>query len=515
MSALDSLNCPHGSRCGGCAFLGVPYGEQLERKREQVSKSFARYPLLTQLRVANVDAAEPAVGYRARAKLVFDAQGALGLYERDSHAVVDIPECRVLLPALARVAEAARRELGRAGLDGLDLRVVDAGVLVTLIARRGTPHAQLLRFAEALQRACPDVHSVAASFREADAATVLGTGHVLLVGEALARHHLSEHGPYHYAAHGAFAQVHLGQAERAHVKIERALVELGATRVLELYAGSGALALRLASRGLEITAVEAFAPALAQAERAAQEQTLRLTTRSGSAESVLGSLKEQSFDAIIVNPPRRGLSESVRRSVAAFGPRAVLYMSCDPRTLARDTSHFRELGYLAQNVEPFDMIPHSEAVESLVVFERAARPEADLLQQSGYEHEASGVGVAGTRTFLALVRGITHKKGKIRELRYQREAIHGGHSLLRIRAELAPAGLVRKLLAGIGHPVLGDRRHGDAASNTFFEHRHGLDRSFLHVASVTAADATHDAELPGELTAVLASLAEQTAPPRR
>jgi len=137
MTGRELLECPHGARCGGCTFLGVPYAEQLSRKAALVTQAFARYPELAPLECSAVAEATPTQAYRARAKLVFGADGALGLYARDSHDVVDIPECRVLSPALLRVTEAARRALcGQApALAGLDLRVVDAGVLVTLIAR--------------------------------------------------------------------------------------------------------------------------------------------------------------------------------------------------------------------------------------------------------------------------------------------------------------------------------------------------------------------------------------------
>ena len=570
--------------------MGVPYPEQLQRKRAFVERGFERYPAQSALRIDATAGATPTTSYRTRAKLVFDADGALGLFERDSHRVVDIPECRVLSPALARVAAAARRVLSGAGLDGLDLRIVDRGVLVTLIAPRGTGVPELTRLAEALTLACPEVRSVAASFREANAATVLGTGHVLLKGDEVEAHHLSPNGPYHWAAHGAFAQVHLGQANAAHDRIERALRELGAKRVLELYAGSGALSLRLAAAGFEMTAVEAFAPALAQAERAAREQQLKLTTLSGAAERVLQDLstRPSAFDALIVNPPRRGLSVEVRRAAAALAPQAIVYMSCEPATLARDLGHLRELGYAADGLWPFDMIPHSAAVECLVVTRRGPLPAPSVLFQnadflavlkSGYEPvereanvpfsllervrqlpnaaralpiadqrldlDSSGVCVfardptrlplleqafrEGTQTFIVLARGVSHKRGRIRRpvrdgsrtltasTRYLREGVRGGHSLLTIWPERAHPAQLRQLLVSVGHPVLGDERFGDPASNKFFEHRHGLDRTFSHCSAVTLAfqtgHITVDAPLPGELHAVLASLAEQPAPP--
>ncbi|HEY3666215.1 MAG TPA: RNA methyltransferase, partial [Polyangiaceae bacterium] len=144
--------------------------------------------------------------------------------------------------------------------------------------------------------------------------------------------------------------------------------------------------------------------------------------------------------------------------------------------------------------------------------------------------EVERAGATSSHTFVALARGVTHKKGNIRRpvprarrlapanTRYQREAIHGGHSLLTMVPEHGSTAFIRQHLAGVGHPVLGDTRNGDTASNSFFEHRHGLDRSFLHrselVLPLAAGPLTLKAALPGELAAVLASLSEQPAPTR-
>lgn len=571
-SDLRPFACPHGDRCGGCAFLGMPYAAELERKAAIVNAAFARFPEHSGLALEPVGAASPTAHYRVRAKLVRDATGAIGLYARDSHEVVDIPSCQVLAPELLEVAAAARSTLKAAPIEALDLRLVDRGVMVTLIAPSGTAQNELGEIARDLVAAAPSVIGVAASFRAAEAVTVLGTGHVVLLGNEVEPHHLTPAQPYHLAAHGAFVQAHLGQAERAHARIERALSARSARRVLELYAGSGALALRLARAGLELTAVEAFAPALAHAERAAQEQKLALRSVCAPAERGLAELtrRGERFDSVIVNPPRRGLAPAVRTAIAELAPDTLVYMSCDPSTLARDTSHFAELGFRLQGLAPFDMIPHSDAVECLAVAERGEVPPPRVLHEgealivvarSGYltgaellrrvrglpnasdaeplfpldaEHgglaafartpEArAALTAALSPTFIGLVRGITHKKGRIRRplernargtvpvTSYQRLAIHGGHSLVRIEVEGWNELQIRKHFASIGHPLLGDPRFGDHASNTFFEHRHGLDRLFLHCAKVQATEL----DLPGELASVLASASEQSAASRQ
>jgi 23S rRNA (uracil1939-C5)-methyltransferase len=136
---------------------------------------------------------------------------------------------------------------------------------------------------------------------------------------------------------------------------------------------------------------------------------------------------------------------------------------------------------------------------------------------------------SGTQNFVALCRGVSHKRGRIRRpvkesgrvisasTRYLRESVQGGHSLLTVWPERASPAQLRQLFLGIGHAVLGDARFGDHASNSYFEHRHGLDRSFLHCSSVTlVSDGNHvicEAPLPGELSAVLESLSQKTTPP--
>jgi 23S rRNA (uracil1939-C5)-methyltransferase len=96
--------------------------------------------------------------------------------------------------------------------------------------------------------------------------------------------------------------------------------------------------------------------------------------------------------------------------------------------------------------------------------------------------------------------------------------VAGGHSLLKLDPEGGNAAQIRAHLSSVGHPILGDARYGDAASNAFFEHRHGLDRSFLHCSAARLAlpsgTLTLDAPLPGELSAVLASLSQPAAPHR-
>ncbi|HEY4160036.1 MAG TPA: pseudouridine synthase [Polyangiaceae bacterium] len=578
----EHLDCPHAARCSGCALWEKSYGEQLELKRAAVVRAAAAYTELGAPAIEPTQAATPTVGYRVRSKLAVSGQGELGLFARGSHEVVDVPDCRVLAPALSRVT-AVLRELirGTALLHAVDLRVVDRGVLVTLVVPDGSPTLPAEELAQELARRAPDVVGVALSTHRAKSPLLLGVEPRVLSGSDREPHHVTADAPYELVSHGSFTQAHLGQAARLHARIERTLRERGARRVLELYAGSCSLALRLSARGFDVTAVEAFAPALKHGELAAHEQKLAFSALGGTAQRVASELaaRGERFDAVVVNPPRAGLTPDVRRALSTLQASLLVYVSCQPETLARDLSHLALLGFQLNELAPFDMIPQSDAVEALAIASRGPVPAPTVIHaddaliaviKSGYEPVAptgehahallarvrslpraegaipagrlelgtSGVCLfartpralpevlsalaAGKQTYLALARGVTHEKGRIARAlkdgasaekactRYVRDSVCGTHSLLRVQPEQPRAQQIHRHLASIGHPLLGDARHGHAPSNRHFEQRYGLDRSFLHCARIELSHSgnalTLEAPLAPELARVLDAL---------
>jgi 23S rRNA (uracil1939-C5)-methyltransferase len=589
-----TFECVHSARCGGCTLLDRPLADQLTFKRSLVSEAFANYEALQKVAVEPVAPATPMLGYRTRAKLVVSESGAIGLFERASHDVCDIPHCRVMHPALLDVV-AAVRERAHAALSGLDARLVHEaqdgqaeplpGVLLTLNGG-GDSEPALRELGHSLMQH-PLVRGVAVRVQTASAHRLLEGALTHIAGELSLRDQLRAQGPFHYATFGSFVQAHAGQAAAiAGFIVERLARAFPGepVRVLELFAGSGGLALELCARGLELCAVEVYAPALAAAERAAREQGLtRLECRAAEAEEAVRDsvARGERFDAVLMNPPRRGLSSALRALLPCLQARALIYVSCDPETLARDLSDLAQRGWMARETQPFDMIPLSSGVETVVVLERSApfpirvlyedaellvvdKPphlpttpdaahETSLLQRLQIERRlpeltavhrldvgTSGVclfakqraavhGLSerlreGEKHYLALVRGAIRAKGIVRAAlreqgktrpavsRYTRVGREGTHSLVRVRPEQGRTHQVRKHMAAIKHPLLGDERYGDAASNRYLEHRHGLDRPFLHAARVVlaaggdAAALVLEAPMASDLRAVLASL---------
>lgn len=607
--------CLHGLECAGCPLIQSDYASQLQHKRSRVVNAVARFPGLELVYTQPVNAADPIVGYRGRAKLILAPRQAakgggavIGLYGRSgNHDVVDIPSCKVLAPVLADVVSRLRElvaandpsvapillpydPLGGGVLRAVDLRevvlpetsrFVDAasiaalgdertGVLLTLVLQRDRAGSrdELVAAAKLLRPMLPRVLGLAANFHDADAPQILGSETMLLDGAALAEDRIGA--AYHVATYGSFVQAHRGQAARIHQLLAHEVRALDTDEktegpkplaVLDLYAGSGAISIALAHAGFHVTMVESFAPAAENARAAAAAQGLSsLEVRTGDVAEIVAELaqKKASFDAIVVNPPRRGISPVAREVIARLGASIVLYVSCDPDTLARDLDHFSRLGYTASELVPFDMIPltdevetvtvlrrsqlppprvifeddevlvvekgphepvepHAEYVESLV--QRAGRGAVDgvklvpahrldpgtsglcILAKSDAAAEAwsASINATGRMIYLAAVKGVTPAKGAItRDLRegsrsypartrYRRLAIASGHSVLRVIPDGGRTHQIRRHLAAIGHPVLGDERYGHLPTNRYFEEKHGLDRTFLHLVRVEVA----------------------------
>lgn len=536
------LHCPHAPACPGCSQLHRPYDEQLLWKQQHLLNTFAPFPELAALPVAPVVPASPTVAYRTRAKWQVGSEGQIGLFRRNSHDVVDLPTCQIVAPSLLRVSQSLRDALAAPGwlrdhLRAVDLREVrstrHSGVLVTLVVPscEPVPLAQA-REASAFLIAFPEVLGVALNLVEADSPQVLGLRTLPLHGLVEVEDTVGV--STILTTFGAFAQAHRGQAAALQQVIASAA--LGPT--LELYGGSGSLGLAIAHRGFSVDSVESFAPASKAASEAAKAARVPFHAWVGDAAKFVRKWAQQQrpYDLVVVNPPRRGLMPEVREAIVRLAPRCVAYMSCEPRTLARDLAHFSRLGYAAMEAAPYDMIPWTDEIETLVFLKRQVATAPRLLWEiedgaffekasheslkqlcdrvqtlRGWEHaapvvemspqlsgpclllrEPSGVGVwrqalSGSRwIWKGWVRGIPHRSGMLgKGIRYRRGQVHGGHALIEIQSGFDLTEFFRARLASLGHPILGDSEYGSKESNRYFFEKFGLDRVFLHASSIT------------------------------
>ena len=636
--------CPHAERCPGCAWIARPPAEQLAAKQALLEHALAPYTTLA-ARVLPVQAAAANAGYRTRAKLAVAPGPRLGLFARASHDVLDLPGCPVLTPRLAAATEALRGLLaapppgaesvllpegeGPGCLRALDLREVEneAGsfVLLTLVLRAPEPEAAALSAATAaLVAAIPGLRSLALRLHDGRAPGLLGGPPHVIHGESWVADRLGPGSPSVLVSSGSFVQAHRGQALLLQAAVLSALGKVSGKRVLDVYAGSGALGLALAAQGAKPLLVEGYPLAAQAAEEAARQQGLAVEVQSAPAERALPALRRAGarFEAAVANPPRAGMAPRAREALAALVSGPIVLVSCEPLTLARDLAHFRELGFQVERLEPWDLMPLTDQVESLAVLRRARPPAAQVLHADPAfvaiakppglptlplpEHGDSllarvralrgraqavalgrlDLGASGVCLFatspeqrpaleralaaegaeqqsLVLVRGVARGSGRLgtarsksphgkrdgREVipsksarserhasevshgksarseryaseviqahsRYRRLSVVAGHALLEVTGAAGATPSLRRQLAAIGEPVLGDERQGHAPSNRHLFERAGLDRAFLHVTRLcfahplSGAPVVIEAPLAPDLAAVLERLGQ-------
>jgi 23S rRNA (uracil1939-C5)-methyltransferase len=381
--------CPGFGRCGGCVWQHLAYPAQLLAKRARVVESLADVPAVASgaVEIAAVRPSPELTGYRNKGKYVAGYTAdhlVLGAYAPRSHQVVDTLGCRVVAPIIDEVATWVRGAAERAQLAPYDERartgelryviVREAGgdVMVVLVVAPRTPRAKLDRVAGALANH-PAVGSLVAVENDrrdgaivpsgASATILLGHGHLVeqLAGVAIE------------VGAGEFLQVNRAQAAAMYARLAELAEVRPGMQAIDLFAGLGGIGLTLARAGAHVIAVEIDRDAVAQLRRAAQRAGLPLTAIAGDVGEIRGQLGAKP-DVVVVNPPRKGLSGSARVFLAELAAPTMLYVSCGPEALGRDLLALASHGYTPDAIEPFDLMPGTAQIETLVRLRRPPRP---------------------------------------------------------------------------------------------------------------------------------------------
>ncbi len=360
--------CSHADVCGGCDFLHAAQSFQHRFKRHRVAAALG----LPLARVDRVVAAPQALKSRALAKFVVGPGGVLGSYRPRTHELVDMEGCPVHAETVEAIADGIRRHLASAVCPGLRYVVIRASVsekraIVVLVARSGEG-ASLGSLAAHLG-AREDVAKVVFHPNDSPGNNIFDAGGAFV--------ELAQDGPLYERIGGidqeidagAFAQVNPLAADVLYTRLVERLNPKG-KRILDLYAGSGGLSLVLARAGaLRVRSIECVPSAVLAARRSATHNGLesQLECWEGTVETRLQECAGP-YDAVVLNPPRKGASPEVLNGILALDPRVLVYISCNPESLARDLAHLGARRPLVlESVTPFDLFPQTRHVETLVV----------------------------------------------------------------------------------------------------------------------------------------------------
>ena len=379
--------CPHYPHCIGCPLIGVPYPEQLERKRALVRLAFGGYASLEEVDIPAVAASPLRLGYRARVKLVVRKHKdsvAAGLYVPGSHRVIDISSCPVHPRPVNQVVGYLKKKIIELGIapyderdDSGDLRYLDLRysaarreISVTLVTRHGA-FKQGGPLARALQRRFSFVTGVTQNVNEERGNVIWGPSFRSLAGRETLMERIGDLKLVFPA--GVFSQANPSTARRLYEYVSELARLQGAETVLDLYCGVGPISLYLARAARQVWAIDASELAIDTAKQNARRNG-RGNCRfiAGDVAATLARLQETlaQVDLIVLNPPRKGVQSAVLASIVEFNAPKLIYVSCEPRSLARDLDRLLTAGYRVARLQPFDMFPQTEEVETVVLLER-------------------------------------------------------------------------------------------------------------------------------------------------
>jgi 23S rRNA (uracil1939-C5)-methyltransferase len=381
--------CPHFGICGSCTLLDLRYAEQLERKRGLL------FETLRDVAVTIPPVIGDARPFQYRNKAIYPfglhrGEAVAGFYRRGSHELVDVHSCRVQDPALTALASEIRTAVRRLGIPIYDERT-HRGVLRALHLRvapgtgqvmvgfvingRSLPHE--VELVQAVLAAAlpatreglpPKIVSIMRNLNEAVTNVVLGPENEVVHGQSFLTERLG--GLELRLSLPSFYQVNASQAARAYDLVRELARRARCDRIVDAYAGIGTIALWLAREAREVIGIEESSAAVVDAQRnAARNEVANVTFRVGRAEEQLGQL-EPPVGSIILDPPRAGCTRAVLEHVARLAPERVIYLSCAPRTLARDLRILGQSGLVVEALQPIDFFPHTDHVEVVAALAR-------------------------------------------------------------------------------------------------------------------------------------------------
>ena len=416
--ARISPRCSHAFRiaedgpfCGGCGLQHMAYDAQLLAKQAWV-ESCLRHEGMEHLQVHSVRPSVRRWGYRNKMEYSCTrnrhGEVALGLYPRGyRYEVMSLRECHLQSEVSSRLLVAAGDWIRKSGLEPFGFGRGDMpGFIRTMTIREGKRTGDRMIELTTSGATSAQMHGTVVASQDVAAAfsafieqqgtvtswhwtrhhatkgvrTRFETVHMGGKPALYEELHISGLQPLRFEVHPrAFFQPNTLQAEILYSEVHTAATanpthkeDLG--RVLDLYCGTGTIGLTLARRAREVIGIELNAEAVENARKNARDNAIENAFfHAGDAADVLGRLhygRQNAIDLVIVDPPRNGLSDAAVEQVVSIGAPTIVYVSCNPKSLARNLGQFSILGYDAQDVQPVDMFPHTFHIENVVRLNR-------------------------------------------------------------------------------------------------------------------------------------------------
>lgn len=371
--------CPVYKRCGGCQYQGVSYKDQLKEKQKLVQKLIGGY-----CKVYSIIGMEEPLHYRNKVHAVFDrdkkGNAISGVYEAKSHRVVPVEECMIEDKKADEIIGTIRGLLKSFKIKTYD-EDTQYGLLRHVLIRKGHISGEIMvvlvtaspvfpsknNFVKALRAVHPEITTVIQNVNGRGTSMVLGEKENVLYGKGYIEDTLCE--CTFRISSKSFYQINSIQTEVLYNKAIALAGLTGKERVVDAYCGIGTIGMVAAKYAKEVIGVELNKDAVNDAFSNAKRNNMKnIKFYQGDAGEFLCKLASggEHVDVVFMDPPRSGSSETFINALSVIAPKKIVYISCNPETLARDLAYFKKKGYQAKEAYPVDMFPYTSHVECVV-----------------------------------------------------------------------------------------------------------------------------------------------------
>ena len=339
--------CPYYDECGGCNLLHMPYNEQLKYKENKVKDIMKKYALLEEDKVKSIIPSPKEFNYRN--KVVLKSNNKLGYYKRRTNDIVYIDYCYLLKDNLNNMLKKLNEiEIDKEVEEVTIRNVNDDDTSLTLSLQKPLKNYQ--KYTNIIKKLSVSNKNNLDNINT-DSNIIARLGHLDYI-----------------VSPTAFFQVNTEQTINLYNKILEYVKNSNNPKVLDLYCGTGTIGLYVSKYSKEVIGVEINDKAIEDAKQNAKINNIdNIKFYSGDTKKILNRNKFIA-DLVIVDPPRQGLDEQVVRQLLELNPDKIIYVSCDPITLARDIKLLNN--YSVLEITPFDMFPNTYHVENICLLER-------------------------------------------------------------------------------------------------------------------------------------------------
>ena len=382
----DFSRCNVSKKCGACQYIDISYDKQLEKKQMYMEKLLGKYGKVLPI----IDMKSPDY-YRNKVHHVFaaDRKGNVldGCYEANSHRVVNIDKCFIEDEKSQEII-ATIKSLLKSFKVSIYNEDRGFGLLRHVLIRRGFSTGEIMvvlvisnpifpsknNFVKALRKVHPEITTVVLNINDKKTSMVLGERNITIYGPGFIKDKLC--GITFKLSPSSFYQVNPVQTEKLYSEVIKFASLTGAETVIDAYCGIGTIGLCAASKVKEVIGIELNADAVRDAKSNAKENGIsNAHFYQGDASEFMTKMAKDDVkaDVVFMDPPRSGSTEKFMDAIFKLAPERVVYISCGPDTLGRDLEYFVKHKYKVDRIQPVDMFPHSEHVETVVLLNKVTR----------------------------------------------------------------------------------------------------------------------------------------------